>query len=153
MEHILTKCDAPGQQLEAVWNLASELWKLKTGADLPPPTLGQIMACAAIKRKDAGTTRLFRILVSESAHLIWRLRNEHVINAKDPASNREITNRWCKTINNRLGMDCAMTNAVKYGSKAIDKRLVLSTWKNVLKNEDRLPKDWTWETGVLVGVG
>ncbi|KAK7015738.1 hypothetical protein R3P38DRAFT_2466070, partial [Favolaschia claudopus] len=98
-----------------------------------------------------------RVRDSESAHLIWRLRNERVINAKDPASNREITNRWCKTINNRLGIDCAMTNAIKYGKKAIDKRLVLSTWKNPIlylpRCRDTLPKDWTWETGVLVGVG
>ncbi|KAJ7691631.1 hypothetical protein B0H17DRAFT_934963, partial [Mycena rosella] len=86
MQHILTQCDAPGQ--EAIWELASELWKLKTGADLAKPTTGQIMACAAIKRGDAGTTRLFRIL--ESAFLIWRLRCERVIQDKDPASAREI---------------------------------------------------------------
>jgi len=123
------------------------VWKLKTGADLPPPTLGQIMACAAITRQDAGATRLFRILVSESAHLIWRLRNERVIQKKEEASQREIYNRWCKTINNRLGLDCTLTNAAKYGKRAIKKSVVLRTWSKVLKNEENLPKDWTWETG------
>lgn len=111
------------------------------------------MACAAIKRGNAGTTRLFRILISESAHLIWRLRNERVINAKDPATTREIRNRWLKAINNRLRIDCALTNGIKYGKRAIDKKLVQKTWCNVLKDEENLPKDWTWEAGVLVGVG
>jgi ribonuclease HI len=111
------------------------------------------MACAAIKRQDVGTTRLFRILVSESAHLIWRIHCERVIQGKGPASQREIHNRWLKSINNRLGIDSAMTNVVKYGKNAIKKGLVLATWKKVLKNEDTLPKDWTWETGVLVGIG
>ncbi|KAJ7024095.1 hypothetical protein C8F04DRAFT_969440, partial [Mycena alexandri] len=45
MEHILTRCDVAGQT--EVWELASELWKLKTGGELPKPTTGQIMACAA----------------------------------------------------------------------------------------------------------
>ncbi|KAJ7156986.1 hypothetical protein C8R43DRAFT_949220 [Mycena crocata] len=29
------------------------------------------------------------------------------------------------------------------------KKLVKNTWKSVLKDEDKLPKDWTWETEVL----
>jgi ribonuclease HI len=95
MEHILTKCDSPGQK--EIWELASELWGLKTGVELPPPTFGQIM-CAAIKRQDAGTTRLFRLLVSESAHLIWRIRCERVIQGKGAVSQREIYNRWLKAI-------------------------------------------------------
>ncbi|KAJ7683356.1 hypothetical protein B0H17DRAFT_941990, partial [Mycena rosella] len=151
MQHILTQCDAPGQ--EAIWELASELWKLKTGVDLARPTTGQIMACAAIKRGDAGTTRLLRILISESAFLIWRLRCERVIQEKDPASAREIHNRWLRTINNRLGLDRAMTNEGRYGKRAIKKSLVLKTWRKTLKNERNLPKDWIWETEVLVGIG
>ncbi|KAJ6568946.1 hypothetical protein B0H19DRAFT_1349734 [Mycena capillaripes] len=151
MEHILTKCDVPGQK--EVWELADQLWRLKTGKDLPSPTIGQIMACAATKKGDAGTTRLYRIFMSESAHLIWRLRCERVIREQDPASTREIHNRWLKSINNRLGIDCALTNAGKWGKKSIKKPLVLETWRNVLKNEDNLPKDWTWETEVLVGIG
>ncbi|KAJ7661175.1 hypothetical protein B0H17DRAFT_953751 [Mycena rosella] len=104
------------------------------------------MACTAIKRGDVGTTRLFRILVSESAFLIWRLRCERVIQEKDLASAREIHNRWLKTINNRLGLD-------GYGKKAIKKSLVLKTWQRVLKNERNLPKNWIWEAEVLVGIG
>ncbi|KAJ7673161.1 hypothetical protein DFH06DRAFT_1359054 [Mycena polygramma] len=141
MDHVLTKCEVAGQK--EVWELASELWQMKTGQELAKPTTGQIMACAAIKKKDKGTTRFFRILVSESAHLIW----------KEPASINEIQNRWLKTINNRLGLDCALTNEQKWGKKALNKSIVLETWHGVLKNEGNLPKDWTWETGVLVGIG
>ena len=151
MKHILTECELPGQ--EEVWELASEIWHKKTGEDLPKPTTGQVMACAAIKRRDAGTTRFFRILVSESAHLIWRLRCERVIQQKPPASLREIQNRWLRSINNRLGIDCALVNEKKYGKKAVKKSLVLKTWSKVLQNENILPTDWTREVGVLVGIG
>jgi ribonuclease HI len=75
------------------------------------------MACGLIKRGDKGTTRLFRIIVSESAHLIWRLRNERVIQEKNPASVQEIQNRWRKAINNRLALDCMLTNVAKYAKK------------------------------------
>jgi ribonuclease HI len=153
MEHILTKCDIAGHK--EVWELASELWVLKTGEELPKPTMGQIMACAATKKKDAGTSRLYRILVSESAHLVWRLRNERVIQQKDAASILEIHNRWLHAINNRLLIDCAMTNRNKYGKRAIKTAVVKQTWKGVLKDESILPKEWTRtrEVGVLVGIG
>ena len=65
----------------------------------------------------------------------------------------EICNRWCKSVNNRLSIDCMLTNGVKYGKKAIKRSLVLKTQSKVLKNEENLPKDWTWETRVLAGVG
>jgi ribonuclease HI len=133
MEHILTKCDIAGQ-IE-IWELASELWVLKTGDELPKPTMGQMMACATTKKRDAGTSRLYRILVSESAHLIWRLRNERVIQQKDTASTPEIHNRWLHQINNRLMIDCAMTNKNKYGKRAIKTAVVKQTWKGILKDE------------------
>jgi ribonuclease HI len=92
MQHILTQCDAPGHWQEMIWDMASELWQLKTGQKLRP-AMGEIYACGLIKRGDAGTSRLFRIVVSESAHLIWRIRNERVIDGKTPASTAEIQNR------------------------------------------------------------
>jgi ribonuclease HI len=150
MTHILTQCTAPGQG--QIWDLTSELWQLKTGSDLRP-TLGEIMACGTIEKANTGISRLFRIVVSESAHLIWKLRNERVIGEKGPASTREIRNRWVKSINNRIALDCALIDATKYGKKSIRKSVVRKTWCKVLRDEDRLPNDWTRETGVLVGVG
>ncbi|KAJ7587188.1 hypothetical protein C8J56DRAFT_787068, partial [Mycena floridula] len=81
------------------------------------------------------------IIVSESAHLIWRLRNERVIQEKDLAANREIGNCWIRAMSNRLAIDCLMTNKKKYSSKAISKLLVLQTWQKVLYEENRLPED------------
>jgi len=52
MQHILTQCTEPGQS--QVWELASELWRLKTRNDLKP-TLGEIMACGAIEKSDMET--------------------------------------------------------------------------------------------------
>ncbi|KAJ6469349.1 hypothetical protein C8R45DRAFT_908738 [Mycena sanguinolenta] len=150
MEHILTKCDAQGQA--QVWELASQVWKKKLGEEMQP-CFGEIMACGAIKKGNAGTTRLYRILISESTYLIWKLRNERVINTKPEASDREITNRWKKAINNRLKIDCLLTNARKWGKKSLNKSLVLATWRKTLMNEDRHPEDFTGVTGVLVGMG
>ncbi|KAJ7591766.1 hypothetical protein C8J56DRAFT_781025, partial [Mycena floridula] len=67
------------------------------------------------------------IIVSESAHLIWQLRNERrVIQQKDLAANREIRSQTC-AMSNRLAIDCLMMNKKKYGSKVISKSLVLRT--------------------------
>jgi hypothetical protein len=150
MEHILTQCGMPGQK--EVWDLASNMWRLKTGKAMSP-TIGQIMAGGATKHSNPGTTRLYKILITESAHLIWRLRNERRIQQKDPASLPEIRNRWLKIINNRLALDCAMTDKFKYERKALQMSLVKATWKKKLKGERTLAKDWPRTVGVLVGVG
>jgi hypothetical protein len=55
-------------------------------------------------------------------------------------------------INARLQMDCSMTHR-RYGKKALPVKTVLKTWKGVLDNEERLPKDWTAVSGVLLGIG
>jgi hypothetical protein len=150
MEHILTQCQEPGQK--EVWDLASELWQMKTGKDLRP-TIGQIMAGGIMKQGNLGETRLHKILITESAHLVWHLRNEHVIQGGGSKSLNEIRNRLLKTINNRLDIDCAMMNALKYGKKAIKVSLVKATWRKTLKGERTLAKDWPKRVGVLVGVG
>lgn len=156
MEHILIICNAPGQK--EVWEIASELWMKKTQQHLRP-SFNEVMSCGLYTSRNQdgkiqrGETRLYQIIVSESAHLIWKLRNDRVINEKNPASQQEIRNRWVHAMNTRLAMDCLTSNREKYGTKALKKPLILSTWHKVLLNEDMLPKDWTRETGVLVGIG
>jgi ribonuclease HI len=150
MDHILTKCNAAGQK--EVWDLASEMWHMKTGKDMRP-TLGQIMAGGVTKVGNMGENRLYKILITESAHLIWKLRNERKIQHTGPHALEKIRNRWLKTINNRLAVDCAMTDGLKYGRKALKMPLVKNTWKKTLKDEQTLAKDWPKKVGVLVGVG
>ncbi len=79
MDHILTKCDAPGQR--EIWELTQQLWKQKTKTNLIV-TKGLIMSCGIqppnVHRSQSrkGTERLCQILVSESAHLIWKIWND-----------------------------------------------------------------------------
>ncbi|KAJ7183871.1 hypothetical protein C8R46DRAFT_1159208 [Mycena filopes] len=155
MEHILSQCEIPGQ--EQVWALAKELWT-KRNPDWPWPGIGVILgACLATFKDEEGRTkpgdaRLFRILITESAYLIWKLRGERLMQNEGRApTETEIHNRWVKTMNMRLKMDCNMTDR-KYEKKAVPTRTVLKTWKGVLMNEDQLPSDWTAATGVLVGI-
>ncbi|PCH44822.1 hypothetical protein WOLCODRAFT_51472, partial [Wolfiporia cocos MD-104 SS10] len=118
----------------------------------PRPSLGAVLSCTRVPfratdgRRSEGDARLYRILITESAYLIWKLRNERVIceegNPATPASRTEIESRWRRAINDRLATDCKMTNARKYGTKALQRALVEQTWKGTLQNEDKLPPDW-----------
>ncbi|KAJ6592714.1 hypothetical protein B0H19DRAFT_869534, partial [Mycena capillaripes] len=81
-----------------------------------------------------GETCLHKILITESAHLIWRIRNGRVIQQKGSASVAMVRNRWLKGINNRLAIDCLMTDTFKYEKKALRMSLVKSTWKKTLKD-------------------
>ena len=162
MGHILSECAAPGQK--EVWQLAEAFWRQRN-KKWPRPSLGAILSSpiAPFRTKKnkpkTGDARLYRILITESAHLIWKIRNERVIRddnepARPPITRREINARWKTAMNARLAEDCALTNPGKYGKKALPKSLVERTWSKTLKNEDDLPHDW-WRgyTEVLVGIG
>jgi ribonuclease HI len=160
MEHILTKCTKPGQEL--VWDLT---WAFLAQKEILLPLnmpIGLILGCALTDFKNQenkpikGGDRLVEITIREGAQLIWQLRNEHVIkNENDPTrmhSNTEITNRLTTKLNNRLQLDRTLTNKLKFGKKALPKAVVLDTWSGTLSNKD-LPGDWISTPGVLVGMG
>lgn len=154
MEHILTECSAPGQS--QIWNLASTLWEGKK-TDWTPPSFANVLACGLTQIKDEkgmtlrGESRLYRIIVSESAYLIWKLRNERVINDRAPTAPAEIQNRWIATINHCLSQDCLLTNP-KYGSKTIKESKVKETSQGTLWDEENLSSDWNRKSRVLVGI-
>ncbi|KAE9390539.1 hypothetical protein BT96DRAFT_833264, partial [Gymnopus androsaceus JB14] len=144
--HILTECESPGQAL--IWKLVEKIWEMK---DRKIPwsflSLGDILSCGLAKTKkngiQAGENRLWKILISESAYLIWTLRCERVIANEGRAFiARVVTNKWVKMINERLDLDCRMTHH-RYGTKALAKGLVIHTWKGTLRNEETLAEDWT----------
>ncbi|KAJ3878295.1 ribonuclease H-like protein [Lentinula edodes] len=141
MEHILTTCRGPG--MEEIWSLCEDLWRGKK-TEWIRPKLGEILTCGLANLKDS------------SAHLIWKLRNNRVINGKGFPSAREIYNKWYRAIDNRLTIDTLLTNS-KFGRQRLQKSLVLLTWDGVIEGQDSLPDDWTREPGVLVsrcaGVG
>jgi exonuclease III len=157
LEHILFYCEAPGR--EKVWKLAKALWEKKNQTKQLWPGIGMVISCGLARFKtpngerDYGAERLYRILVSESAKLIWNLRLERVIPGKDETqTDAEIEARWYKTMNARLSLDRELSNKRKYGKKAIKKRYVLDTWAGTLEREEELPRDWAREGGVLVGI-
>jgi len=161
MEHILVDCKASGQ--EEVWKLVEELLSLRN-LRWVPPSFGTAIGCCLIDYRSednskslVGANRLYRILVSESAHLIWRLRCKWRINdeanpEKIPTK-KEIQTTWLNTINRRLQLDCLLTNKHKYGKKALRPSLVERTWWGVLRNQENLPENWLATTGVIVGIG
>ncbi|KAJ7927927.1 hypothetical protein B0H13DRAFT_1860965 [Mycena leptocephala] len=157
MEHILLKCRRPGQAV--VWQLAQEIWQ-KKHPTWPVLSMGSILGCglASIRddkgRKLPGATWLYRILVSESVYLIWKIRCDSVIgHGGESLPETEIHNRWVSLLNERLNIDRLLTDKLKYGKQAsVPRLLVLQTWSKTLKDEDRMPEDWLREPEVLVGM-
>ncbi|KAK0468584.1 hypothetical protein IW261DRAFT_1346022, partial [Armillaria novae-zelandiae] len=156
MDHIFTKCDAQGQ--ETMWDLARSIWRKKTQSELVI-TNGTIMSCGIQPPSTHGSatkraTEIFRrILISQSAHQIWKMRNDCQLcqNERRLYSEREIVQRWLSALNRRLRTDCLLTDRKKYNKKAIQTSVVLRTWQGAHEDEEFLPEDWTKLAGVLVG--
>ncbi|KAJ7718926.1 hypothetical protein B0H16DRAFT_1666610 [Mycena metata] len=156
LEHILLKCRRPGQS--QIWSLAKDLW-LKKHPTWPDLSLGSLLGCGLASFSEdnghplPGSSRLYRILVSESMFMIWKIRNSCVITRNgEPLPETEIHNKWLYAINQRLKFDCALTNYAKFGKQnSIKSSLVIQTWKSTLMDEDKLPENWTRAPRVLVG--
>ncbi|KAJ7605464.1 hypothetical protein DFH06DRAFT_1020241 [Mycena polygramma] len=156
LEHILVGCEAPGQ--EVIWKAARTLW-LEKESDWPEVSLGTILGCGLAEFRDdggklkRGTQQLYRILISESAYLIWKIRNDRVISRDgEPATEDEIKNKWKFAINQRLQMDKLLANRPLKGKRpAMAPPLVLETWSKTLDDERSLPDNWLREPRVLVG--
>ncbi|KAF9457662.1 hypothetical protein BDZ94DRAFT_1313963 [Collybia nuda] len=158
MEHVLAECEESARK--QIWRLAEDFWSRK---NLPwyEPSYGTQLGCALINFKDdkgkiqTGATRLYRILITESMHLTWKIRCEwKIARESDPDkkhSEKEVENRWFHAINQRLKFDCLMTDNLRYGRKALRSSLVKKTWEGTLQNEEDLPDNWYIKSGVLVG--
>ncbi|KZP29259.1 hypothetical protein FIBSPDRAFT_727733, partial [Athelia psychrophila] len=158
MDHILTECTTP--EVKIIWSLAEKLWRKKMPTWPKIYCAGAVMACALADfrtpegDKLTGANRLYRIIVSESAWLIWKLRCRRLFDpdaAKDVITEREIHNRWVKVINLRLDLDRAMTNP-KYERKAISRAKVLQTWRGTINDAKNLPSDWTRSKDVCISI-
>lgn len=149
IEHVLIECSIEGREL--IWNLTDELWKKRFNCDILP-SYGGILGCGLSNfneegRPNVGKNRLYRIIITESAHLIWKTRCERQIEGKKRTP-MGIHNRWVGTMNNRLSLNCTMTSRTRYGKKAPARRLVKDTWKGCLMDEDSLPDDLQKKMGV-----
>ena len=143
MEHILTQCKKPGQQV--AWNLAQTLWGKRTSTPWPNPSIGLIFGCGLVRLagNDKPLSRFYCILLSETAHFIWKLRCETLVSRNDaPASNMEIHNCWVHTINERLALDRLMATTHMLSCKSVSPNLFAHTWCGTLLHEEKLPEDW-----------
>ncbi|KAJ3805366.1 hypothetical protein F5876DRAFT_69854 [Lentinula aff. lateritia] len=152
LEHILLECRAPGQK--EIWSFAENLWA-KNGMNWPDLKfdIGTILGCGLAdfrnrqKKREKGKSRLFRIMISESAYLIWKLRNERVINDRPALSKLQIKNRWKWTIENRLRTDCLLTS-IKFSRRILSQKIIKATWGKVVENVELLSESFG-KTGVL----
>lgn len=157
MEHILFQCKAKGRK--TTWKEAKGIWKRKTNTEWPEPCLGTIVGGkyanfeTAKDENQEPLRRLYSILMTETAHLVWKMRCERVINNEGKEHTKaEARNRLYAAINKRLELDREMTNP-RYERKALKKSVVIQTWKGLLQNEENLPTDWiSASSGVLVGI-
>ncbi|KAJ7192600.1 hypothetical protein GGX14DRAFT_379962, partial [Mycena pura] len=127
----------------------------------PTVSLGTILGCGLADFRDPGgklkrgTQRLYRISMSESAYLIWRLRNDRVISRDGtPATEDEIVNKWKFMVNQRLQVDITLANRPVKGKRpTLAPQLILATWSDTLTldSEQSLPANWLRELRVLVG--
>jgi ribonuclease HI len=156
MEHILVKWSSANRS--DAWQAANSIWTKRH----PTPLLnrlGDILGCGLANfqrngKPDKGKNRLYRILVSETAYLIWKMRNERRIRDNDgaPATTPTTIKRWSNTINKRLTIDRFLTDSKRFGKRALNEKLVKATWTYCLKDEDTLPSNWPYIKGVLVGI-
>jgi ribonuclease HI len=155
MEHILVECPADACQ-KAVWKLAAEMWSNMT-SEWDAPSFGDILAMGLSSVVDVdgktkrGETRLRRIIIAESAYLIWKLRNERVVDGREGISLREVKNRWWLTMEGRRKLDLTLSTKFFHNKIIIKKSLVRATWKDTVLVNQALP--YERENGVLVGIG
>jgi ribonuclease HI len=161
IEHILVRCTTTPPNM--IWDLAKNTWP--HAPHWPEISIGIILGCGTISppgiaqpeqpdanrnhgRVPRGATRLLQILISESAHLIWVLRCERVIQERTHTPS-EIRCRWLRVINARLTDDKIIATKIKRGEET--NRKVRHTWEHVLKKQMDLPRDWIASPEVLVG--
>ncbi|KAK0240999.1 hypothetical protein EDD85DRAFT_763089 [Armillaria nabsnona] len=131
----------------------------KRGIEWRTPTLGLLLASclptfkSENAKRDAGKERFYRIAMTISIQTIWSLRVKCVVDNTDvPFSASTVENTWLRAINNRLELDCLMTNK-RFGKRALKHGVVKNTWKGVLRDEEQLPSNWAGASGFLVGIG
>jgi hypothetical protein len=166
MEHILMGSEdgCEDDTARTIWETAKEVWPHE---DTPWPeiTFGLLLGCGSVTAPPPthpgngerqrtppkkGATRLLQILLSESAHLIWVIRCERVIQEKIHTKDQIIT-RWLREINKRLIEDKIIATKIRHADTGAKQR-VTHTWEDVLKKTQALPSRWLYIRKVLVGM-
>jgi ribonuclease HI len=147
MEHILLQCHGSHQRM--LWQLMRKAWPRKYGP-CPMITLGTILGCGSIGApqsrgrptkeeaakiaEDKAGKRLLRVLVSETAYLIWLLRCEAVIGERGSGEDAART-RWRAQILERRMID--YLTATRLSRSKTRSMILHNTWKHVNMQGER----------------
>jgi ribonuclease HI/endonuclease/exonuclease/phosphatase family metal-dependent hydrolase len=165
MTHILFECQAP--ERGALWALAKSAW-MGQGHEWIEPSLGLIIAAGAIRLKPIATprggprseasaaaaaSRRLQVFLSETAHLIWALRCERVIQGNQPTV-RTAEARWWAKMNGRLRTDRNIAHRSTKKKKDIAKMAAL--WQPLVDRlgtceDNTYDEDWLTTPGVFSG--
>jgi ribonuclease HI/endonuclease/exonuclease/phosphatase family metal-dependent hydrolase len=165
MEHILLDC--PAHERDALWKLAEGAW-VGQGLEWPEVSMGLIVACGAIRirpeatdgtdrskwaRTAAAASWRLQIFISETAHLIWAMRCERVIQGK-ASSTRSAKARWWAKMNVRLRTDRSVAHRSPRKKKDISKMAAI--WRPLVDrlgtcNDTTYDEDWLTTPGVFSG--
>ncbi|EJD46004.1 hypothetical protein AURDEDRAFT_33739, partial [Auricularia subglabra TFB-10046 SS5] len=118
MEHILFEC--PDSHHEIIWHLTQTILSRKE-VELEI-NIGLVWGCACIRLPHDGSERLARILIAESAFLIWKLRCEKWVgHAGDPdwrLSASQAGERWKSMLGTRAARDARLQDSRRYGDRS-----------------------------------
>ncbi|TFK84939.1 hypothetical protein K466DRAFT_552795 [Polyporus arcularius HHB13444] len=155
LEHILLECDAA--EVATIWSMYSTL---RTAGVTPKQmSLGAIIGAAHIVYRNGegkamrGVSRLAKLLVTEAAHCIWRMRCERVIQWEGTDRTHspvEAKARFWSAVNRRMLVDRDLVCS-RIPGKRSKRALVTDTWRRILQDAENLPEDWVVVPGVLVG--
>jgi hypothetical protein len=161
-EHILTECRGNGQEM--IWKEVNKVLNTR-GITTKDDTQSKykIISCTFgtkdTKRREKMHTRkgnkegnkdkaeleevgkehLRAKIIAEAVYLIWIMRCKWQISKNGDPQNqktkKEAENRWKTTLGRLISTDIITTNQKKFKSKAIDKAIVQSTWRNIIESE------------------
>ena len=108
-----------------------------------PTSAGAILGCGLVSfttensKPDAAKNHLYQILILESVHLVWVLQCERRIRGSDEYDYSEwvVHNRWYRKMNERMQMDCLLTNWYLFEKMALKTKVVHGTWAKCSTNE------------------
>ncbi|KAI9070087.1 RnaseH-domain-containing protein [Trametes sanguinea] len=159
MEHILQDCAA--LETSRVWKLAKVFLAQRNVVIPPLPSFGLYLGAAAAVHEGRdgtvvpGATRLLRLVLTEAAYLVWRLRCTRVIEwSEEPGRSHAVSavdNMWYARLNQRLRTDQLAALAPYSKSTRVTEHLVLQTWGGTIHGERDLGEHWVERPGVLVG--
>ena len=159
LEQIISECKVT--ERETIWDSVNELWKNRHNEDihtLEGAALGGGLAnfWKEDGKPDSVKNCLYKILVTESTHLIWVLRCERqVANRDNPNGHHmaeEVKKQWYNRLNERVQIDCLLTNMYLYKRKALKTKKVYHTWVKCSTNAKDLHREWCRQPGFLVGM-